>query len=141
MPAIGTYRHRVTVQNPGASVPDGDGGYTEGWADAVPPTLDVSITPATTRDLERVTAGTSLATATHLIRGRWHAGISTSSRLLFKGRMFHVIFVGNPDERDTEITIVAAEVLTPPTPPPAAQSASAPAPAWATNPSTAWNSD
>lgn len=132
-PTIGSLRHRVTVQNPSGHVPDGDGGYTEGWADADPPALDVSITPATARDLERMTASTSLATATHVIRGRWHPGITTASRLLFKGRVFAVIYVGNPEERDREIVIVAAEVLTPPAP------ASA-APAWVAQ-QPAWNTD
>jgi head-tail adaptor len=111
MPPIGSYRHVVTVQNPGGSVPDGDGGYVEGWIDAVPPTLNVSITPATTADLERTTAGTVAATATHIVRGRWHPQITTSSRLLFKGRALNVIFVGNPDERDTELVMICAEQL------------------------------
>src|SRR3954463_3558049 len=111
MPPIGSYRHVVTVQNPTANVPDADGGYTEGWADAVHATLNVSITPATTADLERTTAGTGAATATHIVRGRWHPQITTSSRLLFKGRALNVIFVGNPDERDTEVAMICAEQL------------------------------
>lgn len=101
----------VTVQNPSANVPDTDGGYTEGWGDAVPPTLNVSITPATAADLERTTAGTVAATATHIVRGRWHPEITTASRLLFKGRALNVIFVGNPDERDTEVVMICAEQL------------------------------
>jgi SPP1 family predicted phage head-tail adaptor len=112
MPPIGTYRHRVTVQNPGASVPDGDGGYTEGWSDADPATLDVSITPATTSDVERLTAGTVAATATHMVRGRFHPGITLASRLIFKGRTLNVIYVGNPDERDLELVMLCAEQLT-----------------------------
>jgi head-tail adaptor len=111
MPPIGSYRHRVTVQNPGGSIPDGEGGYTEGWADATPAVLDVSITPASTADLERITAGTTLAAATHIVRGRFHPQISTSSRLLFKGRTLLVVFVGNPEERDLECVLIVAEVL------------------------------
>lgn len=114
MPPIGTYRHRVTVQNPGPPIPDGDGGYTEGWLDADPPELDVSITPATARDLENLTAGTVSATATHVIRGRYHSGITTATRLLFKGRALGVLYVGNPLELDRELVIVAAEVLNAP---------------------------
>jgi SPP1 family predicted phage head-tail adaptor len=109
--AIGTYRHRVTVQNPGGAVSDGDGGYTEGWSDADPATLDVSITPASTNDLERITAGTVLTSATHIVRGRFHPQITTSSRLLFKGRSLLVVFVGNPEERDRELVLIVAEVL------------------------------
>jgi head-tail adaptor len=113
MPPIASYRHRVTVQNPGPPVADGQGGYTEGWNDAVPPVLDVSITPATARDLERIAAGTVLTQATHLIRGRYHPQISTASHLLFGARVFAVIYVGNPEERNTEIVLVCAELLTP----------------------------
>lgn len=113
MPPIGTYRHRVSVQNPGAVLPDGDGGYTSGWADADPPTMECSITPATARDLERLAAGTTLTTATHLIRARWHPQITTSSQLIFRGRTLAVVYVGNPEERDREIVIVCAEVLPP----------------------------
>src|SRR5262245_17884753 len=138
---IGTYRHKVTVQNPAGTVPDGDGGFIEGWADAVPPKLDVSITPATQRDLERTTAGTALATATHLVRGRWHPQINTTSRLLFKGRTFLVIFVGNPDERDWEMVLVVAEVLTPNPPALAATSAPASAPPPAAPAPAVWDAE
>ena len=137
MDPIGSLRHRVTVQNPTGSVPDGDGGYTDGWGDADPHQLDVSITPASARDLERTTAATSLATATHIVRGRWHPQITTASRLLFKGRTFAVIFVGNPEERDREIVLIVGEVLSPPSP---ATASSAAAPAWVAQ-QPVWNTD
>ena len=146
IPHVGQLRHKVTVQNPGASVPDGDGGYTEGWNDAVTAKLDCSITPASTNDLERYAAGTTLTAATHLVRCRWHPQLTTASRLLFKGRIFEVMFVGNPEERDRELVLVCAEILKPPTP--AAASAATPspgtspqaAPAWVAQQPT-WNTD
>src|SRR5262245_47718556 len=129
MPPIGSYRHVVTVQNPGGRAPDGDGGFTETWADAAPAKWACSITPATVRDLERTTASTTLTTATHLVRGRFHPGITTASRLLFKGRQLLVVFVGNPEERDLELTLVCAEVLDDAA---AGAAATAPPPAWVT---------
>ena len=55
--AIGDFRHTVFFQKPGPAVPDGDGGYTQSWIDLVPPAWRVSIEPATSADLERVTVG------------------------------------------------------------------------------------
>jgi head-tail adaptor len=108
--AIGAYRHRLAVENPGTTVPDGDGGYTAAYAPADPPYVDASITAATARDLERVTAGTVLATATHLIRTRFHPGITTDTRLLFEGRRFEVQSVQNVDQRDIALILICAEL-------------------------------
>lgn len=122
MEGIGKHRHRVQVQNPGVPQPDGDGGYTEGWTDADPPFLNVSITPASARDLERYSAGTTLTSATHLVRGRWHPQITTASRLLFHGRILLVASIANPEERSLEVILICAEVLN--QPPAAAAAAS-----------------
>jgi head-tail adaptor len=108
---IGTYRHVATVENPGPHEPDGLGGYTPTWIAATPATLKVSITPATAKDLETVTAGTVTATATHLVRGRWHPGITPASRLRARGRTLNVLAVGNPDERDRTVVLICAEVF------------------------------
>jgi head-tail adaptor len=108
--AIGAYRHLVTFQDPGPPVPDGEGGYTEGWTDLAP-TWRVSITPATVRDLERVGAGTILASATHVIKGRWRADLTLETRMLFEGRIFHLTNITNDEERDWTMTLLAEEQL------------------------------
>src|SRR5262252_5553086 len=102
MPAIGQYRHVVTLENPGDPIPDGDGGYIETWAPLDPASWHCSITPATVRPriAEWIASGTVLAKATHLVRGRYHAGITIETRVLFRGRRLNVIYVGNSDERD-----------------------------------------
>lgn len=110
---IGAYRHRVAVSNPGGYTPDSDGGFTSGYAPADPPVVDCSIQAATVRDMERVTAGTVLTTATHLIRCRFHKGITTATRLTFKGRTFEVQSVQNVDERDIALVLICAEVVAP----------------------------
>jgi len=107
--ASGTYRHRVTVQTPGVSVPDGDGGFTESWVDSDPPTWAVSIGPAAGA-VDTAMAGTVIGTATHEIRGRYHAGVSTNARLVFEGRVFHVTQVRNVDERHRTLEVTCAEV-------------------------------
>ncbi len=110
---IGTQRHRVSVETPHPVTPDGHGGYTETWAPADPPQWDCAIAPASARALERVTAGTSLAAATHVLRGRYHPTLTTASRILFGARVFLVVSVGDLDERHVETVVIAAEVLTP----------------------------
>ena len=59
------------VSDPTAMVPDGEGGFIEGWADLDPADWPVRITPATARDMERVASGTVITSATHVIEGRW----------------------------------------------------------------------
>jgi head-tail adaptor len=112
MTAIGEYRHRVTLENPGDPVPDGDGGYTETSIPLDPPDWDCSIQAASTRDLESIGAGTVLSQATHLLKGRYHPGITTESRVLIApDRILNVVFVANRDNRDLETNLVCVEVV------------------------------
>jgi SPP1 family predicted phage head-tail adaptor len=107
--ASGTYRHRVTVQTPGPSVPDGDGGFTKTWVDSAPPDWAVSIAPVAAVDTAM--AGTVIGTATHQVRGRYHAGVTTEARLLFESRVFHVAQVRDVDERHRTLEVICAEVV------------------------------
>jgi len=109
---IGDYRHLVLFQTPGAPVPDGDGGFTQSWTDLSPATWHVSITPATTRDLERVSAGTVLSTASHIVKGRYHAGVTTQTRMVFGGRTFSITSKANLEERGIWMELVAVEIVT-----------------------------
>ena len=112
MPAVGSFRHRVTLTNPGSPVPDPDGGWSETPVPLVPPTWDCSIEQASARTLESIGAGSVLAQATHLVRGRYHAGITTQTRVTFGARVLSVLFVANRDERNIETDLVCAEVVT-----------------------------
>lgn len=108
---IGARRHLVTLENPGTPVPDGDGGFTQPWVALNPPTLWVSIEPATAKDLERVAAGTVLSTASHIVKGLYHPGVTTQTRLLFNGRIFNVTGVSNTEERNIELVLMCVEVV------------------------------
>lgn len=110
MPAIGSYVHRVRLEAPGQPVPDGEGGYTEGWI-TVSAGWDCSMTQASQRDLERIGAGTVLSQATHLVHGHYLAGVTTKARLVFKDRILNVIKVVNPWEKSTDLVLVCAEVV------------------------------
>jgi head-tail adaptor len=107
---IGAYRHVVTVQAPGLRVPDGDGGFTESWTDADPPTWAVNLAPATAGDGETAIAGTVLPTMTHLARGRYHPGVTTQARLVFEGRVLNILTVRNLEERNRTLEVVCTEV-------------------------------
>lgn len=107
--AIGDYRHIAKFQT-STTVPDGDGGMTETWVDLEPPWA-VAIQPATVRDLERNTAGTIVATATHIIRGRYRPDVTVEARMVFNGRTFRITGVANPKERDLELWLFAVETV------------------------------
>lgn len=103
--------HRVSFQNPGPAAPDGEGGTVPSWTDLTPPALSVKIAPATAANLERVTSGTVLATATHVITGPYHPQVTTQTRILFNGRQFSVTGVSNREERNVDMTLVCKEVV------------------------------
>jgi Phage head-tail joining protein len=122
MDAIGTRRHLVTVEDPGTPVKDNDGGYTVAWTPLIPSTWAVSMTPATARDLERITVGTVLSTATHIVKGRYHPQITVKTRLT-KGprktdgtlatgsREFSVTGVLNTEEKNIETVALCVEIV------------------------------
>jgi head-tail adaptor len=112
MQTVSTYRHIIRLQNPGMPIPDGQGGFTDTWIDLTPATLHVSIDPASAQDLERLRAGTVIATATHLIRGRHHPQITTLTRILFGARVFQVMGVFDPEARGMETILAVAEEVT-----------------------------
>jgi SPP1 family predicted phage head-tail adaptor len=103
--------HRVSFQNPGPAVPDGDGGYTQSWIDLSPAALSVRIAAPTARDLESLGPGTVVSTATHVITGPFHSGVTTKTRITFNGRLFQVIGVTNVEERGQEMVILANELV------------------------------
>lgn len=107
--AIGDYRHVVQFQTP-TVVPDGDGGTVETWTD-LPFLWHVAIQPATVRDLERNTAGTIVATATHIVRGRYRSDVKVDCRMLFDGREFRITGVASPKELKRELWLFAIETI------------------------------
>jgi head-tail adaptor len=107
--STGERRHLVTLQNPGAPVADDSGGYTQPWTDLAPATVWVSLQPAFARDVEYLAAGTVAASATHLVTGPYHPGVTTQTRLVLGARIFHVTGVGNPEERNVEMILLCQE--------------------------------
>lgn len=108
--AAGRRVQSVTLQNPAEPTPDGDGGYL-----LTPPTtlavVRAAITRAGARQLERITSGTVLAQATHLVTIPYIAGVTTKTSILFGSRTFHITDVNNQDERNRELQLICAEVV------------------------------
>jgi SPP1 family predicted phage head-tail adaptor len=109
--SLGQYRHRVTLETPGEPIQNPDGGYTDTWAPLDPPAWNCAIQPVTSRDLESIAGGTILAQATHVVKGRYHPGITTQTRLTFVTRTLNVVYVANRDERQIETDLICAEVV------------------------------
>lgn len=111
MISTGLRDKHVTLENPGDPVPDGEGGYTEGWQFLWPPMAWAHIAPASATDLERAASGTVLSTATHLVTMLYHPGVTIETRISYGARKFQVTSVRNPDEANRELIIVAEEQL------------------------------
>ncbi len=108
---IGRLNKRVSLANPGTPTADSDGSYTQTFSALTPPGVWAAIVPATARDLERLAAGTVLATATHLVTLRYHSGVTTKTRITFGARLFSVVGVVNPEERNIETIALCVEVV------------------------------
>lgn len=128
MSAIGQYRQVVSLDAPGPPVLDPGGGYTESRIPLDPPLWDCSIEIAGARDLELVVGGAVVTQATHLLRGRYHAGIGPTTRVTFEGRIFEVQFVRDRDQRRLELLVLAREILPAESGPTTAAASSSPAP-------------
>jgi head-tail adaptor len=111
MPELGTYVHRVLLQRPGPFVADGDGGSVASWIDLVPATWKVSIDQASAADLERVAPGTVISSASYIVRGYFHPGVTTQCRLVVNGRILAITGVGNPGLRNVDMECGAVEVV------------------------------
>jgi head-tail adaptor len=86
--ALGDRQHQVTLDTT-----DGAGGV-------------MPLDPATWYCAARSEGGTEVA-----FTGEYHQGISTVTRVHFKGRTYHVTTIENRDERDRELLLHCTEVL------------------------------
>jgi len=86
---IGQMRHRVVVENPTATA-DGDGGYSDSYAPVAPSPVWASIEPATAGVIEQQVGNQVEAAITHVVTMRWHAGVTTRTRLTFGSRRLFV---------------------------------------------------
>jgi head-tail adaptor len=109
---IGARPHWFTVQQPEPPVPSSDGGYTQTWLAATPPIWQAAIATATATALERLSAGTTITAATHIITGPYRADLTTLSRLVLGTRVFQIDGVSDADQRCVELVAFCREVPT-----------------------------
>ena len=115
MIVAGLRLRKVSLDTPGATAPDGGGGYVEGWVPLEPAVAWARITPATQVDMERSAAGTTITAQTHLIEMTYHRGVTTKTRIQYRDpdrgvRTFQITSVRNPEEARRELLIVAEEL-------------------------------
>jgi len=102
--ARGDWRHVVTLQNPG---PAGT------WVDLVPATWCVSLSQQTGDDIGffvEPAAGTPISSASWLVRGDFHPGVTTQTRMLFGNQILAITSVDNVDMRGIEMACRAVQV-------------------------------
>ena len=109
---LGQFRHVVQLVQPGPPVQTEGGGWTDAWIPLNPPVWHCAIQAASLRDLQRISGGTVSTTATHLVRGRYHAQLSAKVRMLFRDRSFDVQSVHDVDQRQVEVECICAETTT-----------------------------
>jgi head-tail adaptor len=128
MTAIGSFRRLVRLERPGPPAIEPAGGYTETWTPLTPPTWHCAIRTATAYDIERIAGGVVTATATLLVRGRYHAELlaaGAAARIRVTAtptdRILEIASVHDREERGIELEVLAREVTgttaTPPTGP------------------------
>jgi len=116
--AIGEWRNEVTVEAPsGAPIPDGDGQFTQAYAELDPPTWPCKITAASAQDMKRAIVGTIQSTETLVLSGPFHPGITTTTRISWtdaagRSRTANVKGVTNPDGICVETVLQCVEVVT-----------------------------
>lgn len=112
---IGELRTIVSLAGPGATVPDGDGGFTQASVPLDPPTWRCAIEKASVRAAERRFSATVTAHATYIMSGRYHPGITNETILtwLDRGGTTHVANVLDVDDTEgagVETVILISEI-------------------------------
>lgn len=110
--SAGARRHPVRLQKSIDQVPDGEGGFKDDWADLEPADVMAAIVPATARDLERLMAGTVIASASHVVTLPFHRGVTANTtRVLYGSRVFKVLGFADPEERHIETVCACQEIV------------------------------
>jgi len=101
---VGTLRHIATIEQL-VKGQDAAGGKTESWV--VFSKAWCAISPLSGR--EKYYSQEKHATATHQITIRYLAGVEPKMRIKARGRVFDIVSVINPGERDKMMQIIAEE--------------------------------
>jgi hypothetical protein len=105
------YRQVGTLSGLGVTSPDGDGGYTPVAASLSPSTWRFAIEKASLRAAERHFAAAVIARSTHMLTGRYHAGITTGTQIVWVDRAGATHTANVTDADDVEGAGVTSVVL------------------------------
>ncbi len=106
--AIGELRQRVTLQAL-VLTPDGGGGFTESWSDLAE--IWARIRPVS--GVELVLGEQRQHRVTHEIAIRYRLGVQPNQRLIHDGRVFSILAVVNPAERNVFLILHCEERTVP----------------------------
>lgn len=102
--ARGARRHLVTLQHPG---PAGT------WTDLDPATWFISMSQLTGDDIGvfiESGAGTPISSASWIVRGDFHPGVTTQTRMLLGSQIFAITSVENVEMRGVEMACHAVQL-------------------------------
>ena len=105
--ARGDRRHLVTFQDPGPTEP-------VTWIDLVPATWHVSLSLLTGDDIGffvEPSAGTPISSATYAVRGDFHPGVTTQTRMILGAQTFAITSVDNIEMRGVAMDCRAVQVV------------------------------
>jgi SPP1 family predicted phage head-tail adaptor len=105
----GRMRFLAVYQEPTRSADAYNAAKITGWQDRFPVYCSIE----TLKAWELVKYRSIQMDLTHRIRCRWRAEIGPSGRLRYQGRSFDIFSINNIDERNTELEILANEVVKP----------------------------
>ena len=113
---IGSYRQVGTLTGMGVTSPDGDGGFVPVPAALSPTTWRFALERASVRAAQRYFSATVIAQATHMMTGRFHAGITTGTQIVWVDRAgethtANVLDVNDPEGAGVTSVVLASEVV------------------------------
>lgn len=113
---VGAYRQTATLSILGTPVADGDGGWTSPIVAMDPSEWRCAIERASVSSAERSFSDTVIAQATYILRGRFHSGINTHTRVQWTDRAgvvhaANVIDVADPEGAGVETIVAVTEVV------------------------------
>jgi head-tail adaptor len=112
--AAGDLRHLIDLEGPvGPPRPDGSGGYVTDFAPLDPSPVWASIERARLRPtgMESREADTAISLADRVVTMRYHAGVTTKTRITYRGRRLQVLGVENADEASIATITYCAEIV------------------------------
>jgi hypothetical protein len=100
---LGTLKQQATLENPsGPPVPDGDGSFTQVYAELTLSPWRCAIQKATLANSEKHFSQAIVARATHVINGRYNPEMSMQTRVTWTDRNGDIHIASVIDMDDTE---------------------------------------